>query len=444
MPLLGAVSGSGSDRVRFLTCAPGLALAGLALLALAQAAPLPAGALRRVAPSAAALRADVVPDGPARVRGDSRPPVPAPAPAISQHREMTVDAAVRLAAGWVLFQSVLGLSGGWASFRRFGLALAANSTLLALFSLIQSLAWTGKIYWVREVSGAGNGGPFISHSHLAAYLNLGLGFALSFLILPGRGHERSRTGGLRLAAAYASGLIVVGVIASLSRSGLLGMLAGALAMLLASKPRAVSLRTGAGVAAVVGFAGLFLVAVGVSDPYQRVTTFLETGSYAERLSLWGVALRAWSAYPVWGLGLGSFAFAAGRFFGRRLGGLDVFYGHAESEYVEALTEGGVIGLVLLLVAFVSVVGLGRRALGSATGSRQRSLTAGGLFGLVVLAVQSFSDFPMHIPAVAVAAVISAAHLTRAGLDARSAVADGTSGSRGGASGRPRPRWRRWR
>jgi O-antigen ligase len=423
--LSGAVSGLGTGRARNLVCAPSLVLVGLIVLALGQAAPLSEGVLRRVAPSSSALRAAVAGDEPGRVRGDSGPPVEAPALTISQHREMTADVAARLAAAWVLFQAVLWIKGGEGPLRRFGLALAANATLLALFSLVQSVSWNGKMYWVREVQSAGNGGPFVSHNHLAAYLNLGLGFALISLVTPGPAGRRSRVGGPRLSAAYASGLIAVAVIASLSRGGFLGMLTASLVMLAVFRPVSFSVRAGAGLAAMLALAAVFLSAVGVFDPYRRLATFLSADSYVDRFSIWSGALRAWSSYPVWGLGLGSFSFATARFFGRSDGG---FYGHAEDEYIEILTEGGVVGLALALLALASVIGLGRRALRAAPEPGRRAPVAGALFGVVALATQCLSDFPMHITAVSVTALALAAHLARVGLDAR---APGRAGATGG-------------
>src|SRR5215218_3817777 len=48
--VLGCLAGRGSRPRRFLLCTPGLALAGLALLACAQAATLPEGVMRWVDP----------------------------------------------------------------------------------------------------------------------------------------------------------------------------------------------------------------------------------------------------------------------------------------------------------------------------------------------------------------------------------------------------------
>ena len=104
----------GSNAMRRLNCLPSLALGGLAVLAIAQATPLPAGFLRRLDPVTAALHGDLLPAQPEVVLGDPAAPVAFPPHTISLEPGMTVQAAVRLAAAWVLFQGVLGLTSGFA------------------------------------------------------------------------------------------------------------------------------------------------------------------------------------------------------------------------------------------------------------------------------------------------------------------------------------------
>jgi tetratricopeptide (TPR) repeat protein len=419
--VLGAVSGQGADRPRRLVSVPGLALGGLIVLALVQAAAWPGRLVGRVVPSATAFKAGLAPGGPERVDGDPGPAVEAPALALSQCPEMTFDAAMRLAAGWALFQAVLGLGGGPGVFRRFGVALAVNAALVALLALVQMLSWNGRMYWVSGVPSTLNGGPFFSKNHLAAYLNLGLGFALSALFLPGR---ESR--GLRFGAAYVAGLIAVGVIASVARGGFVGMMTATMVLLFLAKPAIA--RVGVGLAVMLGVVALFLASAGAVVPYQRIATLFESESYVDRVSVWKMALLAWSQAPVWGLGLGTFS-ASGRFFDRDEG---CFVGHAESEYLEMLADGGVIGLALALLILIPVVRLGLRALAAAPEARDRAPILGGLFGVVALATQCLSDFPLHIPAIAVVAVMLGAHLTRAGLAARGPSADeGPADQRGG-------------
>jgi hypothetical protein len=179
----------GINPMRRLNCLPSLALGGLAVLAIAQATPLPAGFLRRLDPVTAALHGDLLPAQPEVVLGDPAAPVAFPPRTISLEPGVTVQAAVRLAGAWVLLQGVLGLTGSFAGLRRLGLVLAGNATLLALVGMVQALTWNGNLLWIRPLprsNGWSSEGPFACHSHFAEYLILGLGFALGSLLAQGR------------------------------------------------------------------------------------------------------------------------------------------------------------------------------------------------------------------------------------------------------------------
>ncbi len=422
-----------SHRPRRLLGLPSLALAGLVLLALAQAIPLPSGVLKVLAPAMHSSRMSLVPDVPERVCGDAQPPVALPADTLSLDPEASVRTAAQLAAAWILFETVIKLGGGISSFRRFGLALVGNSTLLALFSLIQSLVWNGKIYWIRPApwsAGQHAGGPFVCHNHLAAYLNLGLGFALGLLltlnsnapVAQGRRGRLSRRWGARLWAAYATGIIVLGILVSHSRGGFLAMIGAAILMLLILRPEVMRLKTG--LITMILLLSLFLVAVGSASPFQRLATIPDSiakglSGRAEGLSyraeVWKGAVEAWWAHPIFGTGLGCFLPATIPHIHRDRG---FFYFHAENEYLQVLVEGGVVGLGLALLALAGVARSARHAAGAMTTPRDRSLIYGAWFSCLALAIQCLSDFPLHIPGVAVPAVVLAAFLCRLGLDTR--------------------------
>ncbi|HEV3165915.1 MAG TPA: O-antigen ligase family protein [Isosphaeraceae bacterium] len=391
-----------------MTRLPGLAIAGLALLALVQAAPLPAVVLQRVAPAASALRTEILEERSVRVGGDTRPPIASPPATVSRDAEATRDNAARLLAAWILFQGVLSHGASHGAFRRFGKAVAINAMLLALFALIQILTWNGKVYgMVRAASG--HGGPFICHNHLAAYLNIGLGFALAWLLAPRSGETIAQGRGSRLCAAYTASVILVGVLASLSRSGFLGMVSAAMVTIVAIRPKPV--RLAGGLAAVLALACVFQFAAGISAPVQRLATLAGGQPFAERWEIWREVAGAWSSSPALGTGLGSFPAATAAFLTRDRG---EFFAHAENEYLELLIEGGIIGLGIALLGLLASASSVHCALRAAAGRGEGALFLGGLFGVTALATQSLGDFPLHIPAVAVVATILAGHLARLG------------------------------
>jgi O-antigen ligase len=403
-------------RLRVFT-APSLALLGLIALARFQSTPLPDGWLRTVAPATATTRAALAPGTPVRVIDEESNPVAPPAPVLSVDRDESLRAAARLTAAWVLYQAVLALGGGHGALRRYGIVLAVNAALLSLFALVQALAWNGKIYWVRPspiVVAWNTGGPFVGHSPLAAELNLGLGFALAFLLTPGRGRFQPWT-------AYVASVIAVGIVASHSRTGFLAMIA-ALGVT-AAQYRAGRLRSGRGMAlgltTTLLIIPLMLVAMGQTSPLSRIGTIADKASYSPRLEIWKSALSAWRDRPFWGAGLGTFATAAAPYVRNDDGAV---YTRAENEYLDLLAEGGIVAAALAGVLLIGMARDARAALRKAESPRDRLLVLGAIFGLVSLAVHSLGDFATHIPAVAVAAIVLAARLVGLGIDGEPASA----------------------
>jgi len=283
-----------------------------------------------------------------------------------------------------------------------------------------------------------SGGPFACHSHFAEYLNLGLGFALGSLLALGqdgllRGSggrspqslqvrflNRLRGGsGGHLWAAYAAGVLVVGIVTSQSRGGFLAMTSATLTLLegllMRSGRLTAWIRLAATVAVILAMSALLLLVLGNSLPYQeRLATILEPEGYSIRFTIWAGALRAWREHPFWGSGLGTFAAATAPFFDRDHG---FVFARGENEYVDLLTEGGLLGLGLGLAFLVGIGRLAIRALVAAPSARDRGAVVGGIFGLLALAFQSLSDFGPHVPGVGVPALVVAGYLVRLGLEA---------------------------
>ncbi len=403
LAILGNFTGRSRPEGGRQVCLPGIALAGLALLGFVQSAAITSGqpgatSASNVGGVAIALE---------RVVGDLGSIVPLPAATLSRIPEETRNVAWRLVSAWVIFASVIGLQGGAASLRRFGTAIVVNASALSVFAMVQALTWNGKIYWFRDSPQEGAwfaGGPFVCHSHLTAYLNIGLGFALAFLMRP-------RGQGSRLWAGYASALIAVGIVASQSRSGFAAML-GALVVVVCLKPRL--LRDAAGPAGVAVVVGLLLLVLPGRQAINRLATLFDLNArgYTARFEVWGQAIDAWRASPTWGQGFGSFGAAIAPF-GRRDSG--VFFARAENEYLDLLVEGGAMGLGLGLMGLVGLALLGRRAVTAEKASRDGIIVLGAIFGLVALMIQSLGDFALHIPAIALTATILAAHLSGIGL-----------------------------
>ncbi len=400
-----------------LTSGPSLALGGLVLLGLAQSTSLPSAILSVLDPSSASLRRTLLPEVPEQIAAHSASAVTLPRATLSQQPGATWDATLRLSAAWLLMQSITSFASGYGALRRFGWVVALNATFLALFALIQALTWNGKIYWlipVDSTNGWSVGGPFVCHTHLAEYLNVGLGFGLGFLLGGSEAANRgpaTRTGWVL--AAYVVGMLVLGIITSHSRGGFLAMVAASVFIVLWSL-RVQRFRVWPALLAALTLLALFLLVVGDAAPYlARLGTILDRkgDAYQLRASIWSDVFRGWLMHPLWGTGLGAFGFTAIPFM---TWDHTAFAAHAENEYVELLLEGGAVGVGLACALLIGVVRQAKRAWLNAPTHSDRTLVLGAFAGIIALAIQCLSDFGLHIPAIAFLMLVLASHLIRLG------------------------------
>lgn len=420
--VLATASRWSTDRLRNLRCLPSLALAGLVLLGTIQAVPLPSWLGRVLAPGDWAFRSVLVPRQAEHVAGDRRPDVPLPDSTLSEDPEATRTAVLRLAGAWLLLQAVLALENPLAAFRRFGMATAVNSCLLALVAMLQWLSWNGKVLWIREAPRPSvpwySGGPFACHNHLAAYLNIGLGFTLALLLSSAHGAAWVRKRGAQLWPAYGAALLVIGLVASHSRGGMMAAVFSLVMVLLVARTdrqaRGRLMVPGAAGLVVLGIVVPALVTAGEGSPFARLATITSADTDI-RWAVWDLAVRSWWDRPLWGAGLGCFRWAVTP---HESGDSGYVYYRAENEYLDILAEGGIVGLALMIACLGATIVLARRAIGTSVLPRDRALVLGGCFGGLALASQWLVDFSFHIPGVAVSAVVLGGFLCRLGLDAR--------------------------
>ena len=293
--------------------------------------------------------------------------------------------------------------------RRFAGVIATNAALLALFSLIQALTWNGKIYWYYPSPHADSpwsgGGPFVSHTHLAEYLNIGLGFSLG-LVAGLRRSDYTR----RAWVAYLVGVIVLGVVTSHSRGGFLAMLlaVGLTACLSWTRGKGYWI----GLLSAVALLVVFLASLGTDSPYMdRLSTILDSNNegYAGRIAVWKDSVRAWRSHPILGTGLGTFHCAALPFVTQNRG---KYFVHAENEYVEMLVDGGCVGIGIALAGVTALAFQVRRTIRGLPATADRALVLGGCVGVAAIALQCLGDFGLHIPGVSIPLVVTCALICR--------------------------------
>lgn len=307
-------------------------------------------------------------------------------------------------------------------------ALALNGLVITIFGIVQKLTWNGMLYWRIPLTHGGSPfGPFVNRNNGGGFLNMCLAASVGLTIWammressiresspkPSRYGTYSRTGGygaqavksaqryfdpLVIALVIASGILVAGVLSSLSRGAIAAMLAAATCVtFLVFSTRAKKRHLF--VALVAGLLGIGLVAwVGlVQSVGTQVTTLLdaETLFQYSLMDHWKDTIRAIPDFLFMGSGLGTYRFLYPLY---QQHAQDVWFFHAENHFLEALLETGVPGFLLMLAA----LGLVARAAWLMLRNRRHSvlppLAIAGGFAICCQIVHGCMDFGLYIPA----------------------------------------------
>jgi putative inorganic carbon (HCO3(-)) transporter len=250
-------------------------------------------------------------------------------------------------------------------------------------------------------------GTFINRNHFAAHLAmiipLGVGLLLggtedrSFL----RGWRR-RLNGLILFITGWRGLVLL----ALATMG---------AALLLSKSRGGNLALLVGLVTVMGLAALFR---GLKTREVRLLSAtlllalslaaaLDFGGLGERMARiaiessgratqWELTLHMFEDYWAFGSGAGSYKSVFINYKDDRLP--PVVHDHAHNDYLELLSEQGIVGSALLSVAVCAIIGRAVYAYKVGQDRSMRGLLLGSLAGITAMLFHALVDFNFHIPA----------------------------------------------
>lgn len=305
---------------------------------------------------------------------------------------------------------------------------AFSAIVMAAFGIVQYLTSNEKFFWVYEhpfaVTSDGAKGAFTNRNHFAHFLALGLGPAVWWVQDSLRRRGRRDEAGFRTASTpqqvgdlaagarvLALGLLVFGILMSLSRGGAIaGGLAAAASIAVCYRAGAVRGRFALGLAAVALLLAASLAVVG----HDRVTERLEglaSGSLDQidesggRRTIWKTTLAAIPDFRWIGSGVGSFREVYPIYLQHR--DSIEYYTHAENGYLQVALETGLAGVVLMGL-IIAVCGYWSAAgLRGATSTRMFVASGAAGTALLVSALHSAVDFVWYAPGCMVIVAIMA-------------------------------------
>jgi len=272
--------------------------------------------------------------------------------------------------------------------------------LVSIFGILQYLTFNGKLYWFRVMRYGGYPfGPYVNRNHFAGFAETVIPVALVPLVLGKVRRERSF-----LIALFAV-VPIVALFLCASRGGIVSFAMQMVILFLLLLVRRVRGRH-----MIVGGLVVLCAVMGVSwigvqkvlERFEGIQSFeVSTGKRsAMRHDTW----RLFLDHPMLGTGLGTFQMVFPPY--------DSLYdgkiaNHAHNDYLEALSETGLIG-GLCCAWFLGLLILdslrGMTELGTSLGS---ALNLSGLLACSGILVHSLVDFNLHIPANALFFFVSA-------------------------------------
>ena len=361
-----------------------------------------------------------------------------------QKTSLSIDAEATRGAATILFfllAAHLLAANFFATRERFRMLanfLIVFGLAFAVFALVQHFTWNGSFFWLRATR-AGGGmvtGSFVNHNHFSGLMELLIPLPVALVLA---NVVRNR----RVLYALAAVMMTMAAIMALSRGGMISLAVGgafvfAVAIYKSSRddsgerffdaefdetdeanrlPWFFNL-AGAGIIALAIALGTLLV--GSEPVLNRITnnSIVQSGEQAQNFDnargwMWRNSWTIFRANPVFGIGLGAYETAFPNYAdgdGIRQYGKQFVFDRAHNDYLQILTDTGLIGagiagwfIVALLMSMRRALRL-RNALGSA-------LAIGWSAAIVALAVHSFFDFNLQLPAIALVFLIIAAAIS---------------------------------
>ena len=282
--------------------------------------------------------------------------------------------------------------------------VASLGLALTVFVAVQRATAPTLLYWYwRPISrDAMPYGPFVNRNGLATWLAMAVPLVIGYGMA--RHHSRQRSDGGQIpgeaidstqvwlggAAVFMTG----GLIATLSRGGIIGAAVGLVALAVFSRRR---ISTGGGGAwMVAGLAAMVVMAsayANIGRLAMRLNETTEQGTWG-RPAIWRDTWRMTSDFWLTGVGAGAFQHAMLVY---QQGSRLFFFNHAHDEYLQLAAEGGLLVVVPASIALVAAIALMAQHLRT-----DRTaifwVRAGAVSGLIAAATQSVWDTGLRTPA----------------------------------------------
>jgi O-antigen ligase/Flp pilus assembly protein TadD len=299
-------------------------------------------------------------------------------------------------------------------FKRTVLILSFFGGLLALSSILQFIFTVDRILWLRHLPVHSSPfGPYVNRNHYAGLMEMlfPLALALACALRPSRqfGSRREKILGffddddflLFILLCFSAVLMALSVFMSLSRGGIFSLCLSLLFfVLVASRTVSTGRKTRfVPITAILVCATVMAVSWfgwdKVESRFSQLETEIGAISPASRHQILKNSLNMVTDFPLAGAGFGSFRNVFPKYHNLPLYGV---LEHAHNDYLQLLAEGGIVGVILLLIFFAGLFRATFRTLKKRVEPYAVFVCLGAATGLLAIFSHSAADFNLHINA----------------------------------------------
>jgi O-antigen ligase len=278
---------------------------------------------------------------------------------------------------------------------KLAMFLVFFSFAVSVFGIIQYFTSNGKIYWFRAAPEGTVFGPFVNRNHYAGYMELTIPMALGLAFTRGIGLEKT------ILYVFMATTMASSVFLSLSRGGMLSFVGEVLFLAflidLTRGKRIISLKNLFLCVIILVLVSASLFWLGSEPVIDRLGTLVKYEDLQPqqgRLQVWRDTLKIAKDFPIAGTGLGTFPYIY-PVYKTPLG--DKRYNEAHNDYLQALSETGLIGVVLIFLFAILAVRSALRALRSDKDRLSVAVRVGAITSCFGLLLHSITDFNLQIP-----------------------------------------------
>jgi O-antigen ligase len=281
-----------------------------------------------------------------------------------------------------------------AQVKTLALTFSVYGFALAMFALIQSMSFNGKVYWVsRPRFGGWVYGPYVNHNHYAGLMEMLAPIPLVFSL------TRFARGPRRTVAVVAGAMMASTIFLSGSRGGMAAfavqMAVLAAVLIRRHRGRKTALALGVFLVVVVGV----LAWLGGGELSKRMATFHTEArrelSGGMRMAVNRDGLKMFGRKPLLGWGLGVFPDIYPQF---RSFSTNFFVNEAHNDYLQLLIEMGALGFTAMLWFVLAMYRGAITKLGNWPEDTNGAAALAAMLGSTGILVHSFVDFNLQIPA----------------------------------------------